>query len=187
MELTPRYDDALRYAISLHRHDVRKVTGGAYAGHLLRVSGLILEYGGTEQEAIAGLLHDALEDQNRAGLEREISERFGPQVLEIVKACSDTTERPKPPWRERKEQFLERLKHANSAVRLVVAADKWDNVMTLLVLVRAFGPSVWENFRGGKEGTLWYYRSVVEILRQASENPLILDLEKRVSELESLA
>lgn len=187
MELTPRYDEAVRYAISLHRHDMRKITGGSYVGHLLRVSGLVLEYGGTEEEAIAGLLHDALEDQNRPGLEAEISLRFGPRVLEIVKACSDTTERPKPPWRERKEQFLERLKHANSAVRLVVAADKWDNVMSLIVLLRTFGPSVWENFRGGRDGTLWYYRSVVDILRQASHNPLLVDLEKRVGELESLA
>ncbi|ASV75641.1 GTP pyrophosphokinase [Thermogutta terrifontis] len=187
LELTPRFDEALRFAVSVHRHQVRNVTETPYVGHLLRVCGLVLEYGGTEDEAIAGLLHDALEDQNRPGLVDEIKQRFGPQVLEIVRECSDTTQRPKPPWRERKEQFLRRLAEANAAVRLVVAADKWDNVNNLLVLLRRFGPEIWQHFRGGREGTLWYYREIVSVLRRASQNPLILDLAERVEQLHKLA
>ncbi|MBC7317453.1 MAG: HD domain-containing protein, partial [Chloroflexi bacterium] len=149
LELTSRFDEALRFAVSVHRHQVRNVTETPYVGHLLRVCGLVLEYGGTEDEAIAGLLHDALEDQNRPGLAEEIEQRFGLRVLEIVRECSDTTQFPKPPWRERKERFLHRLAEASSAVRLVVAADKWDNVNNLLVVLRQYGPEIWQHFRGG--------------------------------------
>lgn len=186
-ELSPLFDEALRFAVSLHRHQRRNITEAPYVGHILRVSGLVLEYGGTEEEAIAALLHDALEDQNHPTLAHEIETRFGRRVLEMVQACSDTSEHPKPPWRQRKEKFLKQLETASAAVRLIVTADKWDNVCNLLVTLRRFGPTIWQRFRGGREGTLWYYRSVVTILRQASEHPLILDLEKRVAELESAA
>jgi (p)ppGpp synthase/HD superfamily hydrolase len=187
MRMTSRFDDALQFAVALHREQRRKVNDAPYIGHLLRVCGIVLEYGGTEDEAIAALLHDALEDQNRPGLAEEILDRFGPNVLSIVRACSDTEVVPKPPWRERKEGFLERLRMANAAVRLVQTADKLDNVTMLLGQYRVFGPEIWKKFNGGREGTLWYYRSVVEILLRASENPLILELAKRVEELEKLA
>jgi len=187
MEITSRFDDALQFAVSLHRQQRRKVNDAPYIGHLLRVCGIVLEYGGTEDEAIAALLHDSLEDQNRPGLAEEIASRFGPIVLSIVEACSDAVVQPKPPWRERKEAFLERLRTANAAVRLVQTADKLDNVSTLLVQYRVFGPEIWKKFNGGREGTLWYYRRVVEILRWASENPLVIELGKRVEELEQLA
>lgn len=187
MELTSRFDDALLFAVALHREQRRKVNNAPYIGHLLRVCGIVLEYGGTEDEAIAALLHDALEDQNRPGLAEEILQRFGPTVLSIVRACSDTEVQPKPPWRERKESFLERLRTANAAVRLIQAADKLDNVTTLLGQYRVFGSEIWEKFNGGRDGTLWYYRRVAEILSWASENPLILELVKRVEELEGLA
>lgn len=187
MQITPRFDEALQFAVNLHRSQRRKVNDAPYVGHLLRVCGLVMEYGGTEDEAIAALLHDALEDQNRPGLAEEILQRFGPTVLAIVRACSDTEVEPKPPWRERKEGFLERLRTANAAVRLVQAADKLDNLTMLLGQYRVFGPEIWRKFNGGREGTLWYYRQAVEVLRCASENPLILELAKRVEELEGLA
>ncbi|MGQ9504206.1 MAG: HD domain-containing protein [Thermogutta sp.] len=187
MQITPRFDDALQFAVTLHRHQRRKVNDAPYIGHLLRVCGIVMEYGGTEDEAIAALLHDALEDQNRLGLAEEILRRFGPTVLAIVRACSDTEVEPKPAWRERKENFLRQLHTANAAVRLVQAADKLDNVSMLLGQYRVFGPEIWKKFSGGREGTLWYYRRVVEILRSASENPLILELAKRVEELKDLA
>jgi len=108
-------------------------------------------------------------------------------VLSIVQACSDTVVQPKPPWRERKEAFLERLRTANAAVRLIQAADKLDNVSILLGQYRVFGPEIWNKFKGGREGTLWYYRRVAEVLGWASENPLVLELARRVEELEQLA
>lgn len=187
MNLTPRFDEALQFAVSLHRDQRRKVNDAPYIGHLLRVCGLVLEYGGTEDEAIAALLHDSLEDQNRPGLAEDIAARFGETVLSIVQACSDTVVQPKPPWRERKEAFLERLRTANAAVRLIQAADKLDNVSILLGQYRVFGPEIWNKFKGGREGTLWYYRRVAEVLGWASENPLVLELARRVEELEQLA
>ncbi|NMC20368.1 MAG: HD domain-containing protein [Thermogutta sp.] len=187
MELSDRFEQALSWAMSLHGGQKRKLTGVPYIGHLLRVCGTVMEYSGDEDEVIAALLHDALEDQNRPGLADEIAERFGSGVLHIIKQCSDREESPPPPWRQRKEAFLERLKTADASVRLVTAADKLDNVRSLTTSYRVWGDRVWEHFRGGKEGTLWYYREVVRVLCHASENALILELESAVRELESPA
>ena len=186
MELSDRFEHALSWAITLHGEQKRKLSGVPYVGHLLRVCGTVMEYAGDEDEVIAALLHDALEDQNRPGLEEDIADRFGSGVLHIIKQCSDREDSPPPPWRKRKEAFLERLKMADASVRLVTAADKLDNVRNLVTLYSAWGDRVWEHFRGGKEGTLWYYRAAVNVLRHASENPLILELELAVRELESL-
>lgn len=186
MELSDRFELALSWAINLHGEQKRKLSGVPYVGHLLRVCGTVMEYAGDEDEVIAALLHDALEDQNRPGLEEEIADRFGSGVLHIIKQCSDREDSPPPPWRKRKEAFLERLKMADASVRLVTAADKLDNVRNLVTLYRVWGDRIWEHFRGGKEGTLWYYRAAVNVLRHASENPLILELELAVRELESL-
>ncbi|MGQ9821892.1 MAG: HD domain-containing protein [Thermogutta sp.] len=186
MEFSDRFEHALSWAIALHGEQKRKLSGVPYVGHLLRVCGTVMEYAGDEDEVIAALLHDALEDQNRPGLADEIADRFGSGVLHIIKQCSDREDSPPPPWRKRKEAFLEHLKMADASVRLVTAADKLDNVRNLMTSYRVWGDRVWEHFRGGKEGTLWYYRAAVNVLRHASENPLILELELAVRELESL-
>lgn len=186
MELSDRFEHALSWAITLHGEQKRKLSGVPYVGHLLRVCGTVMEYAGDEDEVIAALLHDALEDQNRPGLADEIADRFGSGVLHIIKQCSDREDSPPPPWRKRKEAFLERLKTADASVRLVTAADKLDNIRNLVTCYRLWGDRVWEHFRGGREGTLWYYREAVNVLRHASENPLILELELAVRELESL-
>lgn len=176
MELGSRFDQALTFASQLHRHQVRKLGCTPYVGHLLRVGGIVLDYGGNEDEAIAALLHDALEDQNHPGLDQEIAHRFGDVVLQIVHGCSDTTQKPKPPWKQRKEQFLQRLRQANSSVRLVTAADKLDNVRSTLTALRVWGDEIWQRFHAGRDGSLWYYRQVVDVLSQDSENPLIQEL-----------
>ncbi len=187
MEFSERFEQALTWALGLHGEQKRKLTGVPYVGHLLRVCGTVMEYAGDEDEVIAALLHDALEDQNRPGLSDELVERFGSGVLHIIKQCSDREEAPPPPWRKRKEAFLERLKMADASVRLVTAADKLDNVRNLITSYRVWGELIWDHFRGGKEGTLWYYREVARVLRHASEHPLLLELERAVEELETLA
>jgi hypothetical protein len=112
VELTERFDDAFKLASDLHHTQTRKSSEVPYLSHLMAVSGLVLENGGTEDEAIAGLLHDAVEDQGgQATLER-IREAFGDVVAELVSALSDTDEIPKPPWRARKEEYLRRLETA---------------------------------------------------------------------------
>ena len=186
MKLSTRFSEALAYAASLHGDQQRKVSGEPYLAHLLAVAAVAIEYGADENEAIAALLHDAIEDQGGAAVREEIGRRFGPQVVEIVEGCTDAHTRPKPPWRRRKEAYLARLRDASASVRLVSACDKLHNVRSLLREYRARGESLWTHFRGGREGTLWYYRAVVDTLKQADAGPLVEELERVVAQLERL-
>jgi (p)ppGpp synthase/HD superfamily hydrolase len=184
MGLSSRFTDALSCAVDLHRDQLRKVSGTPYVAHLLRVAGTVLEYGGSEDEAIAALLHDAVEDQGGDPVAQEILRRFGPTVAGIVLGCTDTDETPKPPWRKRKEDYLARLRDASPSVCLVKAADKLDNARSLLMEYRRRGESLWSYFHGGRDGTLWYYRQTVEILKAAGGNPIVEELERAVAEIE---
>ena len=175
------------YAAQLHAGQVRKGSGTPYIAHLLAVTSLVLERGGDEDEATAALLHDTAEDQGGEATLAEIRGRFGPAVAEIVEACSDTMATPKPPWRARKEAFLARLPQASPSVRLVSTADKLHNARTILADLRTEGDTVWDRFQGGKEGTLWYHRSLVEILPGDGSDPLAEELDRVVSEIERLA
>ena len=175
------------YAAQLHAGQVRKGSGTPYIAHLLAVTSLVLEHGGDEDEATAALLHDAAEDQGGEATLAEIRRRFGPAVAEIVEGCSDTMATPKPPWRARKEAFLAHLPHASSSARLVSTADKLHNARTILADLRMMGDAVWDRFQGGKEGTLWYHRSLVKILRGDGSDPLAEELDRVVSEIERLA
>jgi (p)ppGpp synthase/HD superfamily hydrolase len=145
-----------------------------------------MDYGADEDEAIAALLHDAIEDQGGVAVGEEIGQRFGPGVAAIVRGCTDAETVPKPPWQERKEAFLARLEHALPSVRLVVAADKLHNVRSLLRDYRGQGEAIWRHFKGGREKTLWYYRAVVEVLKRSGTTPLVEELERAVAELERL-
>jgi GTP pyrophosphokinase len=181
--LSDRFSDALVYAARLHRAQQRKISGTPYLGHLLRVAGIALEHGADEDEAIAALLHDAIEDQGGEPTREAIQERFGPGVAEIVEGCTDTDQTPKPPWRRRKEAYLARLAHASASVRLVSAADKLDNVRSVLESYRLSGEALWDSFRGGRDGLLWYFRTVVEVLKRAGDNPLVDELALAVADL----
>lgn len=187
MDLTSRFADAVAYALDLHRGHRRKVAGSPYVAHLLRVAGIAIESGADEDEAIAALLHDAVEDCGGAATSAEIGRRFGARVAEIVDGCSDTDQTPKPPWRPRKEAYLHRLEAASPSVRLIVAADKLDNARSILRDYRQLGESIWDRFRAGREGTLWYFRAVVDALRQTDATPLVEELEQAVRRVERLA
>jgi len=184
MDLSDRFCKALVYATRLHADQRRKVSGAPYVSHLLRVTGIALDGGADEDEAIAAMLHDAIEDQGGAATRKEIRRHFGPRVVAIVDGCTDTDQDPKPPWRRRKEAYLAGLRSASSSVRLVSAADKLDNARSILASYRRDGESLWKLFSGGREGVLWYYRSVVEIQRQAGSSPLVEELDRVVEELE---
>jgi (p)ppGpp synthase/HD superfamily hydrolase len=186
MQLSDRFTNALQFACRLHADQQRKVSGTPYVAHLLRVAGIVLEAGGSEDEAIAALLHDAIEDQGGAGLRSTLEGQFGTSVVKIVDACTDADTTPKPPWRERKEAFLARIPAMSGSARRVVAADKLDNVRSLLDGYAEQGEALWEFFRGGREGTLWYYRSVADALAKASPCPLAESLSRTVGQLESL-
>lgn len=159
---------AVTMAAKLHASQRRKLSGAPYLGHLLRVCGLVLEYGGTVNEAVAALLHDAVEDQGGLATWEAIRQEFGEAVASLVLAVSDATEVPKPPWQERKERFIAQLKQASLPVRRLVLCDKIDNLRSLLAEYRVFGEKVWEKFRGGREGTMWYFREILRVLEESS-------------------
>jgi len=187
MTLSARFEEALVYAAQLHADQARKGTTIPYVAHLLGVASIVLEQGAGEDEAIAALLHDAVEDQGGEATLAEIGRRFGPRVAEIVDACTDARTTPKPPWRERKQAYIAHLHHATASVRLISAADKLHNARAILRDYRAIGESLWTRFNGGKEGTLWYYRALVEALQAAGPTPLVEELDRVVSEIEKLA
>jgi len=186
-ELSSRFEEALILATRLHAGQTRKGKEVPYIAPLLAVTSLVLEYGGGEEEAIAALLHDAIEDQGQLVSLEEIRERFGERVAYIVEGCSDATSLPKPPWRERKEAYIAHLREASASERLVSAADKLHNACSILVDYRALGDDLWERFTGGREGTLWYYRTLVETFQAAGSTPLVDELAQVVAEIERVA
>lgn len=188
--LGPRFADALSFALERHRNQARKGTAVPYVAHLLQVCGIVLEAGGDEDQAVAALLHDAIEDAppGEAGWGREqIQARFGARVLQLVEACTDADVQPKPPWRARKEAYLAHLPQAPTDALLISAADKLHNAAAILRDFRTHGDRLWDRFRGGREGTLWYYRALVDAYRAAGGVPLLDDLDRVVSEIEALA
>lgn len=184
--LSERFTTAIAYATELHANQVRKGSGVPYIAHLLGVASIALEYGANEDEAIAALLHDAIEDQGGEATRSEIRRRFGDTVTEIVDGCTDADTIPKPPWRQRKEAYIAHIPTASPSVLLVSAADKLHNARSIMHDYRTMGEECWERFKGGKDGTLWYYRALVEALRQTGSTPLIEELERVVLDLEQL-
>ncbi len=186
-KLTSRFIEALTHAFRLHDGQVRKQTGTPYIAHLLSVTALVLEAGGDEDEAIAALLHDAVEDQGGRQTLREIRQRFGERVAEIVDGCTDAYIQPKPPWRERKEEYLAHLRTASPSVRLVSLADKLHNGRCIYRDLRENGEEIWRKFNGGKEGSLWYYRTLAEIFQETGDDAMTMefvDLVRKIEEAE---
>jgi (p)ppGpp synthase/HD superfamily hydrolase len=186
VELSSRFDAALMLASDLHRTQMRKSTVIPYVSHVLAVSALVLENGGTEDEAIAGLLHDAVEDQGGAATLERIRAEFGDPVADMVSALSDTDETPKPPWRARKEQYLMDLEGAPVSVLRISAADKLHNVRSIVRDYRAFGEELWNRFSAPANDQIWYYRALAEVFRRRLGGPLASDLSRAVSDLEWL-
>lgn len=165
--LGDRFDQALQRACELHRSQFRKGTEIPYLSHLLAVASLVLEDGGDEDQAIAALLHDAVEDRGGRPTLDSIRSEFGDRVASIVEACSDTDIQPKPPWRERKESYLGHLRKEPSAeVLRVSAADKLHNARCIVADYRRCGESVWQRFNAGKEEQAWYYGELARIYRE---------------------
>jgi len=187
MELTNRYAEALQLAYKLHKKQYRKGTEIPYLSHLLAVSAIVMEHGGSEDEAIAALLHDAVEDagkelqsvgevlgdpdltQAEAGTRvlEYIRELFGETVAHIVRECSDAETYPKPAYQKRKQDYLSRLREAPPPARLVSAADKLHNLRAIVADYRAHGEALWKRFvsevsstEEKRRLTLWYYREL---------------------------
>ena len=184
--MTDRFAAALAYAESLHRGQKRKGSDCPYVAHLLSVAALVMEAGGSERECIAALLHDAVEDQGGAPTAAEIRRRFGPGVAAIVEACSEDKTAGLS-WRGRKEAAVRGVAGSGPSERLVLAADKIHNTRSMVAVYRAVGDRLWDRFRGGRDGTLWYYRTMADALAREGGSPLQAELEETVRSLESLA
>jgi (p)ppGpp synthase/HD superfamily hydrolase len=169
--LTEHFHNALAYASQLHETQSRKGTEIPYISHLMAVAGIVLEAGGSEDEAIAALLHDAAEDQGGEARLDDIRNRFGATVADIVEHCSDTFETPKPPWEERKAAYHARLRHADKATLLVSIADKLHNARSTLHDLQAKGPAVWDRFSVARDRTMWNYRTLLAIYEAAPHDP----------------
>ncbi len=165
--LTERFEVALAYASAAHRAQVRKGSGIPYVSHLLAVAALVLEAGGDEDQAIAGLLHDAVEDQGGLARLDDIRARFGDRVADIVWACTDSHEQEKIDWRVRKEAYIEGMAAKPADALLVSLADKTHNLSAIARDHAALGDAVWDRFTGGKDGTLWYYAALADAFEAA--------------------
>lgn len=186
-ELSPRFVEAFEYAFNLHRRQTRKGNRTPYLAHLMAVSALVLQDGGSEDEAIAGLLHDAVEDQGGLPVLEAIRLRFGERVAQIVAGCSDSYGHPKPPWRERKTAYIQHLSGASPEVLRVSLADKLHNARSIWNDLQSNGEALWTQFKGGKRGTLWYYRALVEAFKPRCSSPMLAELEGVVERIEAAA
>ena len=182
--LSPRFEQALLMATRLHARQRRKGADIPYVSHLMAVSSLVFEDGGSEDEAIAALLHDAVEDQGGAPTLEKIREAFGDRVAGIVAGCTDSDVVPKPPWRERKERYIAHIRQAGPDVRRVSAADKLHNARAILADLHKHGDAVWDRFTADRPGVLWYYRSLVTAFQDTGVGFLADELDRVVTQLE---
>jgi (p)ppGpp synthase/HD superfamily hydrolase len=182
--LSPKFEEALILANRIHADQTRKDSGAPYLSHILGVTALVLEDGGTEEEAIAALLHDAAEDHGGEEMLSTIREKFGEKLEQIVRECSDTLEMPKPPWKGRKEQHLDELKTALPETIRVMLADKVYNARNLQRSLEKSGPQTWDNFKGGREGTLWYFRQMHTLLSQFCSGYMIDEFSRLIDLIE---
>lgn len=168
--LSERFYEALAFASELHREQLRKVGRVPYLSHLLRVAGLALDFGASEDVAIAALLHDAVEDCGGMETEAIIRERFGDFVADVVLETSDSTTADanrKAPWRERKEAYLAHLRTGSEAAALVSGCDKLDNMTSLIRAMELAGSeATLSRFKGGSADLIWYYESVAAVLKE---------------------
>ncbi|HYL09146.1 MAG TPA: HD domain-containing protein [Candidatus Acidoferrales bacterium] len=186
-KLTGRFIRALGYSARVHAHQMRKGKDRPYIGHLLGVASIVIEHGGDEDQAIAALLHDAVEDQGGRPRLEEIRRKFGSRVARMVDGCTDAYSDPKPEWHARKKAYVERIRREPAEIQLISAADKLHNAREVLADFRLVGDAVWSRFKGGKEGTLQYYRQMVDALSESGRTPLVDELARVVSKLERLA
>ena len=186
LKLGPRFLRAFLFAAEKHAGQARKASTIPYIAHLMGVASLVLEAGGDEALALAALLHDVVEDCGGVPMLKEVRRRFGKRVAKVVDGCTDADTYPKPPWRERKDAYIHHLRTADADTRLVSAADKLNNVRSVLADYREVGESIWSRFNGGREGTLWYYRALLDEFLRRKPNRLTRELDRSVRELEGV-
>ena len=186
-KLSKKFIQAVELANKLHKGQFRKGTEILYISHPLAVSSLVIEYGGKENEAIAALLHDTVEDCGGKKAMKQIREQFGENVAAIVDGCTETDQKPKPPWKERKDKYIAHIKVASPSVRLVSCADKLHNIRSILAEHRQVGKKIWKKYNATKKETLWFYKAYRDALQDSKEKrPIFKELKLAVDELEKV-
>ena len=195
MHLGLNFERALSYALHVHGGHVRKGTEVPYFSHLMAVSATVIESGGSEDEAIAALLHDAVEDQGGRPRLNDIRDRFGGDVADIVEACTDSLDsaagEPKKDWMERKRGYLRGLPNKTGAILRVSAADKLHNARAIYRDAKSGGKPFWERFSKPHETntierTIAYYSALYSIFRKVHETPVTAELGAAVAALDTL-
>ena len=177
-----RLAEALAWAIDAHGAQLRKGTNVPYHAHLLGVASLVLNDGGDEDEAVAAVLHDLVEDTDATV--DDVRERFGDRVARIVDACTDAHERPKPEWGGRKRAYIERMRTAQPDELRVSLADKLYNASSIEWDLRLRGDDLWRRFGSGRDGQLWYYRTLADIFLERAPGPMADELDRVVRRIE---
>ena len=185
-----KLNEAFALANTLHKDQKRKGNSVSYISHLMRVSGLVMEYGGTVDESISALLHDILEDQGDKITPIDISNSFGNTVHDIVIECSDSltpNKEEKEDWLTRKQKYIAKIATKSAGGKLVMAADKLDNIRITLADYRRIGDLVWDRFNCTKEQSQWYYTSILEELKKSGfSNSIMIELEKEIKDFSKL-
>ena len=189
--LNPRLANAVQYAFQLFGSDARKGSQVPVLAHLLGVCALVQQDGGDEEEAIAALLHDVLEDKPSETRAEELRAHFGARVLSLIETATDTPPGyiggPKPPWKERRLRYLDHVRRTSPSELRVTVADKVDNVRSLLADYRRLGDSLWTRFNAGREDQLWYYQTALEAYEASGfKGPLLAELTRLTGELASV-
>lgn len=183
--MSDRFCEAVALASRLHRGQFRKGNGSPYLSHLLGVAALVMDAGGDEDECIAALLHDAVEDQGGAPTAGIIRRRFGSRVAQAVEECTEDRSLGQS-WKDRKAASVRRVPKLTPSALLVLSADKLHNARSLAAALREAGSGVWARFHGGRAGTLWYYRAMADAIAAAGGGPLGRELEEAVRDLERI-
>jgi (p)ppGpp synthase/HD superfamily hydrolase len=189
--LSPRLYEAVQLTVDLFGRDARKSSVVPALSHLFSVCALVQLDGGDEDEAIAGLLHDTLEDKPQLITREEIQKRFGDRVLEIIEVSTDTPQNyhggPKPPWRDRKQSYLDHTRKTDPALLRVTVADKVDNLRAILADHQRIGGELWQRFNAGQADQVWYYQEAVKAYEIAGfQSPMLTELTRMVRELSAL-
>jgi (p)ppGpp synthase/HD superfamily hydrolase len=180
IQLSGRLDEAFRYAHEIHGAQTRKGTKSPYISHLMGVSSIVIDDGGTEDEAIAALLHDAAEDHGGRERLSDIRQRFGDAVAKIVEDCTDSWEQPKRPWAERKRAYVHHARKLTGPSLRVSAADKVHNTYAILRDLRNIGEAVWDRFSATPDDVMAYYEGLVRAYREAGGGRLVDELDRIV-------
>jgi (p)ppGpp synthase/HD superfamily hydrolase len=181
---------AFEFALAVHGNQVRKGIPVPFISHLMAVSALVLEHGGTAVEGAAALLHDSLEDTSTSV--SVLEDAFGEEITTIVVACSDNLCQDPLCWRDRKGTFLASIESMSASALLVTTADKLHNARDVVKMQRKRGDATFIAFEGQKDGTLWYYGEALKALEGAAPGfpglrALVGDLRREVAEMFQLA